>query len=268
MIDYLTGGNGFVGKNLNKRLNATLIPHSKLSTIKLEDFSRFFYLASYGNLIEHDDGPDGTAKVVKANVTDLCHILDQVVRLKFKSFVFMSTSSVKLRVQTTYSRCKKAAEEILLAYREKYHVQIIIVRPTTIYGLHEQPQHLIPTILRSCFKGEKMNFVKEPVHDYIFVEDVVDGLINLSENQAGGIFELGTGIQTSNQEILDIIENLTGKKANINIVSSMRSYDSRNWVSQNFRARAWGWLPKVNLKEGLKLVVEDYIKNPNNYDVR
>jgi nucleoside-diphosphate-sugar epimerase len=149
---------------------------------------------------------------------------------------------------------------------EKYNLPICIIRPTTIYGLNEQPQHLIPTILRSCFKGEKMDFVKDAVHDYIFVEDVVEGILNLSEHSARGIYELGTGVQTSNQQILELIENITNKKANINIVSSMRDYDNLNWVSTNFRARSWGWLPKITLRQGLERVVEDYIKNPKSYD--
>lgn len=257
MIEYISG-NGFVGKHLNKRLNATLIPHSKLSSIILEPFERFFFLSGYGNLIEHDDGPDGTAKVVKANVTDLCHVLDQAIRHKFKSFVFMSTSSVKLQVQTTYSRTKKAAEEILLAYREKYHVQIIIVRPFSIVGVGEQPTHLIPTLIRSCMTGEKINFVKESRHDFISVDDVVDGILNLSDNQAGGIYELGSGKSYSNQEVLEIVEKVTGKKANVNIVSSLRAYDNLNWVSTNFRARSFGWLPKVSLEQSITNMVKAY----------
>ena len=256
---YVTGSSGFLGKHLLTKLSSPIsIPHSKLSTIKLEDFDRFFYLASYGNLIEHDNGPDGTAKVVKANVTDLCHVLDQAIRHKFKSFVFMSTSSVKLQVQTTYSRTKRAAEEILLAYREKYHVQIIIVRPFSITGCGEQPSHLIPTLIRSCMTGEKINFVKEPKHDFIDVEDIVDGLLNLSDNQAGGIYELGSGKSYSNQEVLEIVEKVIGKKANVNNVSCLRSYDNLNWVSTNFRARSFGWLPKKSLEQSIVEMVKQY----------
>lgn len=260
-MNYLTGSSGFLGQHLVKKLGqVTAIPHDKISTVKLEPFDNFFCLSTFGNLADQDDGREGSAKIVKANVIDLCHILDEAVRHKFKSFVFMSTSSVKLQIQTTYSRTKKAAEEILLAYREKFRLPIIICRPFSIVGVGEQSQHLIPTLIRSCMKGERMNFVKEPRHDCIDVSDVVDGILNLSEHGAGGIFELGSGKSYSNQEVLEIVEKVTGKKANINIVPSMRSYDTDRWVSTNFRSRSFGWLPKKTLEVSITEMVEAYKK--------
>lgn len=265
MKNIVTGASGFLGSHLVKRLEGEtlIIPHEKIQSIKLPPFEKGFFLSSYGNMAFHDDD----AKIYKANIADLITILTQKATYKgFKSFVFISTSSVRLPVQTMYSRSKKAAEEILLAFMEKHKLPICIIRPFTIYGCGDAPTHLIPTILRSCFKGELMNFVSEPIHDYIFVEDVVDGIINLSEHSARGIYELGTGVQTSNQEVLDLIEEITGKKAKINKVVGLREYDTTNWVSTNYKSRSWGWLPKVALKEGLKKVVEDYISNPKKYD--
>ena len=261
MIENYLTGLGFLGKHLVKKLGkVTSIPHDKIATTKLKPFDKFFFLSTYGNLIEHNDGREGTAKIVKANVTDLCYILDEAIQYKFKSFVFTSTSSVKLQVQTTYSRTKKAAEEILLAYREKYRLPILIIRPYTIIGVGEPKQHLIPTLIRSCITGEKMNFVKEPRHDYIDVEDVVDGILNLSEHSNGGIYELGSGKSVSNQEVLELVEKATGKKANITIVSNMRSYDTQQWVSTNFRARSFGWLPKITLEQSIINMVKAYEK--------
>src|SRR3990172_2697440 len=257
-MQYISGHNGFLGSYLSKKLKLTPIPHEKLSTVKLKPFEKFFFLSTYGNLA----GQTETDKIIQANLTDLIHIINQIDTAKLKSFVFTSSSSVTLKVQTMYSRCKKAAEQLLLAFKEKYHVPICIIRPMSVFGPHEQPQHLIPTILRSCFEGKEMNFVKDAVHDYIFVEDVVDGIINLSNNQAGGVFELGTGVPTTNQEVLNLIEKISGKKANINIESSMRIYDNNLWYSRNFRSRSFGWLPKYTLEQGLVKVIEDYKKNP------
>lgn len=262
-MNYILGANGFVGKHLAQKVDCVSIPHEEIQDKNLKSFEKLFYLASYGNLIHQTD----VQSTIKANVRDVISILDKAIEHDFKSFVFVSTSSVKLRTQTTYSRAKRAAEEILLAYLERYNKPICIIRPTSIYGVGEQPQHLIPTILRSCYEGTAMDFVGEPVHDYIYVDDIVDGILNLSANSARGIFELGTGMTTSNEEILAHIERLTGKKANIKRVSIMRNYDNQNWVSNNFRARSWGWLPQVKLEEGLRRVVEDYKQNPLNYQL-
>lgn len=262
MKAYLTG-KGFIGSKLLERVEATHIPHDKITETKLESYDFFYFLSSYGNLAHQTD----EEAIFKANIEDLLSILKKSRKTKFKSFVYISSSSVKLRSQTTYSRTKKAAEEILLAFMERHNVPICIIRPTSVYGPEEQPIHLIPTILRSCFQGMPMNFVPEPTHDFIFIDDIVEGIINLSSNSARGIFELGTGIKTTNQEVLSIIEEISDKKANINVVGSMRNYDNQDWVSTNFKSRSWGWSPKTSLRDGLKKVIEDYLKNPAMYGI-
>ena len=264
-MDYVTGASGFLGSHLLQALEGrevTAIPHAKIKTIKLKPFDNFFFLSAYGNMYSHTDDK----KIIQANVSDLIDIILQVDGRKFNSFVYMSTSSVKLQKQTMYSRTKKASEEILLSFAEKYHKPICIIRPYSIYGPKEQHQHLIPTLIRSCFEGELVNLSPNPVHDYIFVEDVAAGILSLSKHHARGIFELGTGIKTSNQEVLELIEKITGKKANVNIVGQLRLYDNEDWVSSNFRARSYGWLPKVSLRQGLEEVVRDYKKNPKFYE--
>ena len=141
---------------------------------------------------------------------------------------------------------------------EKYHLPIAIIRPFSVTGVGEQKEHLIPTLIRSCYTGEQVNFVQEPVHDFIDVEDVVDVILNLSNNSARGIFELGSGKQYSNAQVLDIVERVTGKKANINFVPSLRPYDNENWASTNFKSRGWGWSPTKSLEQSIKEMVEAY----------
>lgn len=256
MISYVSGASGFLGKHLTKRLdNLVAIPHDKISTTKLDSgFDCFYFLSSYGNMSFHKEDD----KILQANIIDLIHILEEAVKHDFKSFVFISTSSVRLRVQTMYSRSKKAAEEILLAFMEKYNVPIAIIRPMSITGVGEQPQHLIPVLIDSCMTGKLINFVPNSVHDFIDVGDVVDGILNLSDHRARGIFELGSGKSYTNQQVLEIVEKMTGKKVNINLVYKLRSYDNPDWVSLNFKARGYGWLPKKALETSIKEMVEAY----------
>ena len=103
-----------------------------------------------------------------------------------------------------------------------------------------------------------MDLVPSPTHDFIDVEDLVDGILNLSSNQAKGIFELGTGIKTSNEEVMELVQEATGKRANVNMVNQLRDYDNENWVSTNFRARSFGWLPKKTLQVSIKEMVYAY----------
>lgn len=255
MKSIITGSTGFLGRHLASKLDDYIaIPHEQIQNIKLQPFDYFYFLSSYGNLSHQTD----ETEIFKANITDLISILSQVPQIHFRSFVYFSSSSVKLKMQTTYSRAKKAAEEILLAVMEKHNLPICIIRPFSITGYGEQSEHLIPTLINAAYTGQPVNLVPDATHDYIDVEDVVDGTLSLAEHGARGIYELGTGIKTSNQEVLEIVEKLTNKKIKVNIVSNMRIYDNENWVSNNFKARGYGWLPKKTLEESIKEQIDSF----------
>lgn len=257
-MDIVTGSSGFLGRHLCKALKGKTetIPHELIYTTTIKPFERFFFLSTYGNLYHHRD----IEKIIKANILDLVGVLKQAVKYKFKSFVYVSTSSVKLEIQTAYSRSKKAAEEILLLYMEQLRLPICIVRPLSITGVGEQEEHLIPTLIRSCMTGESVMLDKTPVHDFIDVEDVVAAIKNLSDNGLKGVFEIGTGHKYTNENVLRLVEKVTGKKANVKEVGKLRDYDNDKWVSNNFRARGWGWMPTKTLEQSIKEMVEDYVK--------
>ena len=251
-MDYITGASGFLGSYLQKSVKAETIPHELIHIASLYSVHSFYFLSTYGNLASHTD----ENKIIKANVLDLIALLKMIDFTNLHSFVFVSTSSVKRHIQTFYSRMKKAAEELLLSYAEKYNAPICVVRPLSITGVGDHKEHLIPSLIRSCLKGDPIPFVPDAYHDYIDVEDVRDGILALSEKRARGIFELGKGQQHSNEEVKEMVEKATGKKANVHIVSNMRSYDSREWVCTNMRARQFGWEPKKTLPEIIKEMVD------------
>lgn len=260
MINYITGANGFVGSYLVRALeqkgkSVIAIPHEQIMNTKLEPFESLYFLSTYGNMYFHSDD----RQIIQANITDLIHLLLEAKSCGFKSFVYISTSSVELKVQTMYSRTKKVAEEILLAFIDKYDLPICIIRPFSITGVGEQSQHLIPTLIGSCFTGELVNFVPEPRHDYIDVRDVVSDILYLSAASAKGIFRLGNSFGVSNTEVLKLVEEATGKKANINIVDNLRSYDNKDWYVKDYISRE-NWTQRIPLKDTIKSMVDDYVK--------
>ena len=253
----LTGASGFLGKNLIERISKEkiiILPHEEIKVTTIKPFSRFFFLSAYGNMAHHDDDD----KIIQANLLDLVDMATQAKRFEFDSFVFISTSSVKLKYQTLYSRTKKAAEEVLLALAEKHNLPFCIIRPYSITGVGEQKEHLIPTLIRAAMTGEIIDFVAKPVHDFIDVSDVVEAIINLSDHGVRGIYEVGTGMACSNQQVREIVERITGKPISVRLVSKMRDYDNEEWVYKNYRARSFGWLPKKSLEDSIRGMVEAY----------
>lgn len=258
-MDYITGSSGFIGSRLLTQLHKLnrdvhTIPHEAIYTSKLDPFHSFYFLSSYGNLWNQQD----IDETINANVYDLIHILRLAVKQQFRSFVYMSTSSVKLNVQTSYSRAKRAAEEIVLAYMEKYKLSMAIVRPFSVTGVGEQKDHLIPKLIHAAKTGEVINFVPQATHDYIDVDDVVEALINLSSHGVRGIYELGWGKEWTNDEVKQLVEKVTGKTIKTNIVTTMRPYDTDHWHSINFKSRSWGWQPVKPLEQSIRDMVAAY----------
>lgn len=264
-MQYITGANGFIGKKLLNRLPELIaIPHQDIIATDWSKATKIFFLSTYGNLASHNNSDD----ILRANIIDLCFVLSSVNWEKIESFVFLSTSSVKLKRQTMYSRTKKAGEELLLSYMEKYNAPITIVRPLSVTGVGEQKEHLIPTLIKSAITGDEMPFVAEPTHDFINVDDLVEGVLNLSSNQAKGIFELGTGKSVSNLDVFTLVKReavANGfSQPNIKLVKSLRDYDNEKWVCENFKARGWGWLPIKSLELSIKEMFHDIRQNFSN----
>ena len=248
MINTLvTGSGGFIGSCLVAKLGLThmkpsCLTHKDIIHWRSCDTDKLFFLSTYGNMAHHSVHK----MMVQANVSDLISVLSG-----FTGWIcYMSSSSVTLPVQTPYSRTKRAAEEILQALPE---LKSCIVRPYSVTGVGEQKEHLIPTLIRSCMEGEEMPFDPYPVHDFIDVEDVVEGLLWLSERKVSGIHEFGSGIGCTNQAVKELVEEATGKKANVKESKALRPYDSPNWFCRNPSFK-----PRKPLVTSIQEMVEAY----------
>lgn len=239
----VTGASGFIGSHLMKRLpTAQSLAHHEISFGNYSS-EKIFFLSTYGNMIHQVVH----GYIIQANVVDLI----TVVKRGLNGWIcYMSTSSVKLPIQTPYSRAKRAGEEILQALPE---IKSCIVRPYSVTGVGEQKEHLIPTLIRSCMTGEEMPFDPYPVHDFIDVEDVVDGLVKLSETKETGVFEFGSGVPFSNKDVKKIVENICDRKANVKEVKGLRPYDSSAWCCYQPH-----FTPRKTLRKSIEEMVEAY----------
>lgn len=206
------------------------------------DVDVVFNLASYGNMSYQQDRDE----IFKANITNLYALLNG----KWKKFINFSTSSVLLPTQTMYSATKAAGEQLVSFYKG------INVRPSTIIGKGEQKEHLIPTLINSCLTGESMPFVPEPTHDFIDIEDVIEGTLKVLENGEEGMsYNISNNNKWSNQDVKYIVEFKTGRKANTYNVGTLRKYDTFDWRINNYDTMLLGWKPKKPLEQSIEEMI-------------
>lgn len=275
----ISGLNGFIGKHLADRFirdghNVAGIPRELLTDpegLKLfVDQAKphyIFALHSYGNMHDHDDENE----VVVANIVKTYFLLQASKDVEYSAFINVSSSSVygkkstpmnerdTLDTDTLYGATKASSEYICRYFAKKYNKPIINVRPFTVIGVGEQEEHLIPTMIRACLGGKKMKLVRNPSHDFIDVQDFIDGVLTVAlnaNNYHGEVFNIGTGIYWTNDQVREAVENETGKTLKVVESSGMREYDNDLWVADPTKLKMLGWYPKKNLELSIKEMVE------------
>jgi len=257
MTIAITGGSGFLGRHLSNTLAKQghivhLIEHEYLiekvdqleNRLKEINPEWIFHLAAFGNMAHQKDEFD----IFSANLAGTFNLLQSTKDIEYKAFVNVSTSSVTLPHQTLYSATKMGAEYLCKAYSDELEKPIVSIRPYSIYGEYEADFRFIPTVFRSCMMGEAMKLDPIAYHDWIHAQDVVDVLIASAENInhfRGRSLEAGTGISTSNTTIVNIIQEITGKKANIIDHTRLRAFDNDKWKANIS-------VPHRSLQEGLQ----------------
>jgi len=98
-------------------------------------------------------------------------------------------------------------------------------------------------------KGDK-------TRDYVYVGDVVEANLLALERGQGEVLNIGTGIQTTDQEVYDAVAAAVGFEQPA-IYGEERPGDVHHSALDATRAReVLGWEPKVEFRDGVKLTVD------------
>jgi GDP-L-fucose synthase len=130
-------------------------------------------------------------------------------------------------VTAPYGIAKKTLLELAKGYEKEYGLNSIFLLPVNLYGPNDNfckdDAHVIPALIQRFIEAVKTN--KEEVivwgsgnatREFLFVEDAAEGILKAAEKLNEIIpVNLGTGIETSIREIVDIIADLTHFKGKI-----------------------------------------------------
>ena len=256
---FVTGATGFIGQNLLKRLNGTVYCFKKGENVKqaIHDFRPDIIYHLAAEIYDEKE-------MFRSNVVLTWQLLTAITSYPIQSFIYIGSSSEYgekklpmtesdyLDPRTIYEATKGAGSLFCQAFARRHQKPIIIARPFSVYGPGEPDHRLIPTAIR-CLKKNETITIAPGVHDFIYIDDFLDGLKLLESGEyAGEIFNFGTGIQYTNIELVDKLEKITSQTIKKQYTESlMRPYDSQNWVCDNTKARSIGWKVNHSLTEGL-----------------
>lgn len=147
---------------------------------------------------------------------------------------------------------------------------VITMRPFSVYGPYEEPGRLVPTVIGKALDNEDMPLADPTTaRDFIYVDDVVEGLIAASARAdlSGEVFNLGSGRQEKLESIVEAVMRATGSTSNLLWGAYPPGpFDTSVWVADMSKAKEkLSYQARTPLSEGLSKTVEWFRKHRRFY---
>ncbi len=157
-----------------------------------------------------------------------------------------------------YGVSKLAGERYLHFYGTQYGLSYAALRYANVYGPRQDPHGEAGVVAIFCGnlaagRGSTINGAGEQTRDYVFVEDVARANVLALEGDApSGAYNVGTGIETSVNELYEILRETSGRDLPPTHGAAKPGEQLRSSVDPTTAARVLGWRPETDLTTGLK----------------
>ncbi len=259
-----------LGDNLH---HVRFIQASVLEDAVVEMASAFDYVFHLACIqIAHSEKDPELDMAVNAGSTlrMLQHLRQHPGRLR--RFVYTSSASVygaadnlpcaedgPTQVLSHYAATKLLGEQYTVLYHRLYNLPTAVLRYSNVYGPGQTPANaycgVIGKALHASLYGEAFGIFGNGAHtrDYTYVTDAVRATV-LAAGRAdavGGIFNVGTGQETSVNSLADTVRSLAGNLLAQHLPERTIDNIARRCMDTAKIRTALGWCPEVSLREGL-----------------
>lgn len=289
----VTGANGFIGSHLTQKLVALgaevsamtkggtqslkvlkdkikIIRHDLNSANKPTDlrFDAIFHLAALTDLRMCSENP---LLAYNSNVLGTLKLIEKYKRVG--RFILVSTLGVygepiylpidenhpALPIEP-YAASKAAAESVTIGLCSSRKIRYAIARLFNVYGPGQRNDFVIPRIINQALaKNEVLVKNCNSTRDFIYIDDVIDALIKIYTKGADGIYNVGSGKETSILKLAGIIQKCINKKIDFRFVEEVESaHVQRSLAGIKKIKRDVGWNPSTDLDSGIKKTLNYY----------
>jgi UDP-glucose 4-epimerase len=159
---------------------------------------------------------------------------------------------------TAHGIIKLAIEKYLHLYHHLYGLDYVVLRVSNPYGERQQSvgaqQGVVSVFIDRMRRGEPINIWGDGsvVRDFVYIQDVAQAFVlALTSASPHRIFNVGSGVGLSLNELLALLEKVTGITPHVNYLPG-RSTDVPRNILDTTRIRAeWGWSATTPLQVGL-----------------
>ena len=206
----------------------------------------------------------------RVNVLGTIALLQAAVRHEAQRFLFSSTGGAIYGEATVvptpedyppspvspYGASKRAAELMLTTFHTMSGLSYAALRYANVYGPRQDPHGeagVVAIFTRQLLAGNEaiVNGDGQQTRDFVYVADVAEANALALTSQAVGAFNVGTGKETSINEIFRLLQDLTDNRQVERHGPPKGGEQRRSAVDATRIARELGWRPTTALRDGL-----------------
>jgi UDP-glucuronate decarboxylase len=252
-----------------------LIRHDVVEPILLE-VDEIYHLACPASPVFYKFNP---VKTIKTNVMGTLNMLGLAKRVGAK-FLLTSTSEVygdplehpqteaywgnvnPIGVRSCYDEGKRTAETLTMDYHRGADVDVRIARIFNTYGprMLIDDGRVVSNFVAQAIRGDPMTVYGDgkQTRSFQYVSDLVDGLVALMDGKHIGPFNLGNPGEFTMLELAEVVKEVIDPRAQV-VYRENTADDPHKRKPDITKAKTLlGWEPKIALREGLPLMVDDF----------
>jgi len=168
--------------------------------------------------------------------------------------------SAERRPLAPYGVSKLAGEEYLAAYNRLYETSNVSLRYGNVYGPRQDPHGeagVVAIFLGALAHGQAPRIFGDGLQtrDYTYAGDVARASL-AAAGHAGGVFNVGTGLETSVVELYELCRTVSGSPLEAVEAPARLGELQRSVLDVRLAERELGWRAEGPLEEGLRLTWE------------
>ncbi|KGA97301.1 epimerase [Alkalihalobacillus alcalophilus ATCC 27647 = CGMCC 1.3604] len=277
IIDDLTTGNEHsIPKSKKIHFYNDSILNEELLAVILQDVDYVFHVAARNLVMSMQE----LKKDLEVNTLGTLVLLEQTKlhAKRLKRFVYSSTSSIygvatnfptkekEKNINTPYAASKYCAEQYVTLYQQNYELPCTIVRLSNVFGPGQLASNPYCGVVAKFFEAIKSN---EPLQihgnglqtrDFTYIDDAIEAFLTVATNERaiGEIYNVGTGIETTINDLSKIVTSIYRKKDYPVVYVEKRDVDTveRRQLSIKKMKKHLNWRPEFKVDEGLKCTLE------------
>jgi len=112
---------------------------------------------------------------------------------------------------------KRITEILASQFAKKYNLQVLLVRPTNVYGPNDLNKRVISTLIENINKGENINIWGDGLQkrSFIYVDDFAEVLLSLIANNVTGKINIASSESISILKLAKLIAEIMNKELNV-----------------------------------------------------